>query len=71
MSLNQFHIPVDQMLKIANTTYDLAQHGEMLSLSIWAGPSRELMAGQKPIPVPLPSVFPQPVKLTPLPVERQ
>lgn len=63
--LNRFHIPLDEMLEIANTIYNLAQNGEKLSMSIWAGPSRQLSAAGKPFPVPLPDNFPPPRKLTP------
>ncbi|WP_156884736.1 hypothetical protein [Stappia stellulata] len=68
LSLNRYHVPTDDMMEVARTMDDLKNNGFALSLAIWAGPKRLLsLGGQKLLPVPLPSRFPLPRKLNPLP----
>lgn len=67
LSENKFIVPTPEMMVVANDISDLAEHAGRLSLAIWAGPDRYLIAGgKKRVHVPLPDRFPRPRKLTPL-----
>ncbi len=66
---NAFHVPTSDMLEVADAIYDLGQFGFSLSLAIWAGPTRTLLAGNKPVSAPLPDIFGEPRKLTSFPLE--
>lgn len=68
ITFNRFHIPSDELLYIADTTYDLAQHGYNLAVSLAVGPHGGVRIREDGplLPAPLPDKFPRPRKLNPI-----
>jgi len=65
LTRNTFVISQKEMLSLADSMYDLAQFGFRLSMAIWAGPTRTLMAGDQKVAASLLELFERPITLKP------